>query len=89
MGLSWDTQYLEGETSLPFHVVPSNLTPTAIVRQFSDIRKLPSLVPSHIRNATAQAVGHELDRRIKRLSNMIDSGSVESDSNSNGQGTSR
>ena len=55
-----------------------------IFRRFSDLRKLPSLVPSHIRNATAQAVGPELDHRIKKLRSMIDSGSVETDLDSNG-----
>ncbi|KAF8508917.1 hypothetical protein JB92DRAFT_2950348 [Gautieria morchelliformis] len=52
---------------------------------FSDLRELPSLVPSHIRNATAHALTPELDRRIARLNNLIDSGSVESDSSSDGE----
>jgi transmembrane E3 ubiquitin-protein ligase len=55
-----------------------------MARHFSDLRELPSLVPSHIRNATAQVLAPELDRRIARLNNMIDSGSVETDSSSNG-----
>ena len=55
-----------------------------MTRHFSDLRELPSLVPSYIRNATAHAVAPELGRRITRLSNLIDSGSVDTDSNSNG-----
>ncbi|KAF8586058.1 hypothetical protein K439DRAFT_1409339 [Ramaria rubella] len=48
-----------------------------------DIRELPSLVPPYLRNATAQAVALELDRRVRKLSRLVDSGIVENELDSN------
>lgn len=73
-----------GLVSFTFTPIIFLVSLTMMARHFSDLRELPSLVPSYIRNATAQAVAPELDRRITRLNNMIDSGTIDTDSNSNG-----
>ncbi|KIJ55286.1 hypothetical protein M422DRAFT_774359 [Sphaerobolus stellatus SS14] len=51
--------------------------------RFTDIRDLPSLVPSHAKNATVNAVTKELDRQIESLSTIIDNGSADSETSSN------
>lgn len=56
-----------------------------VYSRFSDLRELPSLVPSYSKNATAYAVASELDQRIENLRNIIDGGSTETDSATNGK----
>lgn len=53
-------------------------------RRHVDVRHLPSLVPKQYLNATAQAVNAELIARIKRLQDVVDSGSLEIDAQASG-----
>lgn len=53
-------------------------------RRHVDVRHLPSLVPTQYANATAQAVNAELIARIRRLQDVVNSGSLEIESQSTG-----
>jgi hypothetical protein len=48
-------------------------------RSHIDIRQLPSLTPERLRNITSVAVEAELDRRVKKLTRLVEAGSLDLD----------
>lgn len=68
-----------------FHSWFVSITDSMALRRPSDLRELPSLVPERVKNATAYAVAGELDRRIENLAKILDTGSTDPDSSSNGR----
>ncbi|GJJ11317.1 hypothetical protein Clacol_005549 [Clathrus columnatus] len=76
----------DGDTELRMHLDGIHVTETGVFvgiatpfGQVSDIRILPSLVHNDIMNETEIMVTQELDKRIKKLNSLIDTGSPDED----------